>query len=90
MNFYVYVIQSELDGSYYKGFTTDPVKRLQSHNEGESFYTRQKRPWRLVYLEIHTQKREALIREKVLKKYSHQQFQQLILSSKNQLNNLPK
>ncbi len=37
----------------------------------------------MVYVEIFETKREALIREKALKKYSHQQIQRLIISPKN-------
>jgi len=83
MGFYVYIIQSHADGSYYKGFSENPPKRLVQHNNGECQYTSLKMPWRLVYIEGLPTKREGLIRERVLKKYSHQQIQSLILSSKN-------
>ncbi|TDH29239.1 GIY-YIG nuclease family protein [Segetibacter sp. 3557_3] len=86
MPFYVYIIQSQKDLSYYKGFTEDPVLRLQRHNSGESAYTRHKMPWKLVYLEILHTKKDALIREKVLKKYSHEQIEQLITSKLNSIN----
>jgi predicted GIY-YIG superfamily endonuclease len=36
-------------------------------------------------LECFEQKKDALIREKRLKKYSHQQIQQLIISGMNEL-----
>ncbi|TDH29240.1 GIY-YIG nuclease family protein [Segetibacter sp. 3557_3] len=83
MPFYVYIIQSQKDFSYYKGFTQDPGLRLERHNSDESAYTRHKMPWKLVYLEILHSKKDALIREKVLKKYSHEQMEQLINSSLN-------
>ena len=84
MTFYVYILQSLKDQSYYKGFTENPLLRLQRHNKGESSYTRNKIPWQIIYLEPKEQKRDALIREKSLKKYSHEQIQQLI-TSKNYL-----
>jgi putative endonuclease len=83
MPFYVYIIQSAQDGSYYKGFSEDPSARLIQHNNGESEYTSRKTPWQLVYVEELASKKDALIREKALKKYSHGQIQQLILSGKN-------
>jgi putative endonuclease len=86
MAFYVYIIQSEKDSSYYKGFTEDPILRLKQHNNGESKYTESKMPWQLIYLELMTTKKEALIREKALKKHSHDQIQRLIISPKNYLN----
>jgi len=85
MAFYVYIIQSSRDASYYKGFSENPHLRLQRHNNGESTYTRTKIPWTLVYLEELEDKTAALKREKVLKKYSHQQIAQLIGSAKNLL-----
>ncbi len=86
MSFYTYIIQSNIDKSYYKGFSENPFKRLLQHNEGESKYTSLKRPWQLVYVESFTTKTGALIREKALKKYSHFQLEQLISSKKNELN----
>lgn len=83
MAYFVYIIQSDLDQSYYKGFTEDPMIRVQRHNAGESVYTRTKIPWKLVFVEELPSKREALIREKVLKKYSHQQIEMLIASPRN-------
>ena len=68
MPFYVYIIQSELDASYYKGFSEAPHARLLQHNAVLSTYTSSKAPWRLVYIEVLPTKREALIRERALKK----------------------
>ena len=82
MLFYIYVIQSAADKSYYKGFTENYFQRIIDHNNGLSTYTSRKTPWRLVYLESYDVKREALIREKALKKYSHTQILDLIKSSK--------
>jgi putative endonuclease len=83
MAFYVYILQSSVDGSYYKGFSEDPAKRLLQHNNAESKYTSAKVPWKLVYVEMLESKREALIREKVLKKYSHSQIEALLSLPKN-------
>jgi putative endonuclease len=88
MVFYVYIIQSKADGSYYKGFSEQPMARLAQHNNGESEYTRNKMPWLLAYVEELSSKKEALIREKALKKYSHQQIERLIGSPKNIINTL--
>ncbi|CAN5132160.1 hypothetical protein BH09BAC5_BH09BAC5_07800 [soil metagenome] len=32
MNFYVYILQSEKDGSYYKGFSENYAQRFIDHN----------------------------------------------------------
>lgn len=64
MPFYVYILQSAFDKSFYKGFSENPLQRLAQHNNGESHYTSLKRPWKLVYIEMCADKRSALIREK--------------------------
>jgi len=83
MPFYVYIIQSQADGSYYKGFSENPPNRLLQHNNEECTYTSRKTPWGLVYVEELPTKREALIRERGLKKYAHAQIQKLILTDRN-------
>jgi putative endonuclease len=83
MAFYVYIIQSKKDKSFYKGYTENYEKRLDQHNKGESSYTSKKIPWNLVYLEMHNSKKEALIREKNLKKAALERIIALIASSKN-------
>jgi len=67
MPFYVYIIQSETDGSYYIGSTQDIDARLERHNQGRSKYTRTKRPWKLVYSEEHPNRPVAIKREKEIK-----------------------
>ena len=86
MGYFVYIIKSLADHSYYKGFSEDPFKRLHQHNQGLSKYTSSKMPWELVYVELFSTKRDALIREKKLKKYSNMQVDLLIVSLKNLLN----
>ena len=87
-NYYVYIIYSELGDCYYRGYSENPKKRLIQHNNQESKFTSRFSDWRLVYVEKMETKREALIREKGLKKYSKAQIMSLILSSKNSLNSL--
>jgi putative endonuclease len=86
MPFYVYIIQSERDLSFYKGFSENYEERLKQHNEGLSIYTSRKIPWKLVYAEEHLLKASALKREKNLKKATIERIQALIVSDKNLLN----
>lgn len=85
MPFYIYIIQSEIDQSFYKGFSENVFKRLEQHNAGESVYTRNKLPWKLVYYELQADKKSALIREKNLKKADRNRIIALINSGKNLL-----
>jgi putative endonuclease len=56
MPYYVYVLQSLKDQSFYKGFSEDYEQRPAQHNAGLSAYTSQKTPWKLVHVEIHESK----------------------------------
>jgi putative endonuclease len=67
MRFYVYIIQSEKDGSYYVGSTKDLAERVGRHNQGRSKYTKAKRPWKLIYSEEHKDRSEAVRQENKIK-----------------------
>lgn len=80
--YFVYLIQSQRDDTFYIGYTQNPTKRLLSHNNGESTYTRRKMPWILVYTEQYDTKSEALKREKFLKAQKNTEFyKRLIIDS---------
>ena len=83
--FYVYILKSLKDGTYYKGFTEDYKKRLEEHNSGLSRFTSGKLPWQLIYVEAHSTKKDALIREKKLKKCKSDYFEWLALQNSNML-----
>jgi hypothetical protein len=51
MPYFVYIIQSELDGTYYLGASQNPVARLEKHNRPHKGFTARKQPWKLVYTE---------------------------------------
>jgi len=61
--FFVYIIQSQKQGTYYVGVTDNIERRLFEHNHGKSIYTRSKGPWVLVYQERHNSRSEAMKRE---------------------------
>jgi putative endonuclease len=82
MSFFVYILQSEQDGSYYIGYSEDPEKRIEDHNSGRARYTRHKIPWKLVYQEKFNTKTEALKRERFLKKQRNREFYFKLISKK--------
>ena len=67
MEWYVYVIRSDVDGRLYKGMTQDVKSRLEIHNRGKVSSTKAYLPWRLVYTEDCKDSTEAREREKFLK-----------------------
>ena len=72
--FYVYVLQSEADEGLYIGFTSDLKRRLTEHQEGLSFSTSYRRPWRLIYYEAYLEEADALGRERYLKSGGGRRF----------------
>jgi putative endonuclease len=67
MEFYVYILQSEKDGSFYFGQTNNLDDRLKRHNSGSEKYTSKKTPWRLFWYIKVDSRAEAMKLEKKLK-----------------------
>jgi len=68
MPFYCYILECA-DGTYYTGWTTDPVRREKQHNAGTGArYTSTRRPVKLVYIEEQPDKITALKRELAIKR----------------------
>ncbi|MBL7865576.1 MAG: GIY-YIG nuclease family protein [Cyclobacteriaceae bacterium] len=80
------MIESQVDGTIYKGSTSDYSKRLEEHNSGRSRYTSRKMPWVLVYVEKFQTKNEALVRERQLKRANPKYLRWLISQPTNLLN----
>ena len=72
--FYVYVLQSEVDEGLYIGYTSDLKRRMGEHQEGKSFSTSYRRPWRLIYYEAYLNEADALGRERYLKSGAGRRF----------------
>ncbi|MDH5474884.1 MAG: GIY-YIG nuclease family protein [Cyclobacteriaceae bacterium] len=72
--YYVYIIQSLKDNSWYYGFSENPQRRLLFHNQGSSRYTKTKMPWKLIFLKNFDIKTEALKFERYLKKTKNKKF----------------
>ncbi|RIJ46625.1 GIY-YIG nuclease family protein [Maribellus luteus] len=81
MTYFVYILQSDQDGSYYIGFTSNLEIRLEYHSSGKSRYTSRKMPWKLVYSESYASKSEAMKREKFLKQQRNRTFYEGLIKS---------
>jgi putative endonuclease len=68
--YYVYVIKSKGADQLYVGFSSDLRKRIIEHNSGESLHTKKYLPWILVYYEAYLSKKDAMERERQLKKHA--------------------
>ena len=74
MPYYVYILQSQKDGSYYIGSTQDLDDRIERHNQGRSKYTKVKRPWELIFSEEHPDRSSAIKREQEMKRHKRRMF----------------
>jgi putative endonuclease len=59
--YFVYILQSKKDASFYVGQCHDLDRRMSKHFDGFSKYTSTKRPLRLKYLEVYNTSRMELI-----------------------------
>jgi putative endonuclease len=82
MTYFIYILRSEMDGSFYVGYTANLEARVWEHNEGRTGYTSKKRPWRLIYSEQFETKTEALKREKFIKAQKSKAFIQALIQQK--------
>ena len=75
---FCYILECS-DGTFYTGWTTDPQRRLETHNKGRGArYTRTRRPVKLVYLEPQADRISALKRELAIKTMTRKQKQKMI------------
>lgn len=71
---FTYVIECE-DGSFYKGFTDNLLRRYKQHCDGiGAEHTKRHKPKQLYYWEMHYSQEEALAREKYLKSGSGREW----------------
>jgi len=71
---YVYILQSEKDGSKYIGVTKDLKKRFRDHNSNNSTYSSSKSPYKLIWYCAFLKKLKAYHFEKYLKSSSGYAF----------------
>jgi len=79
--FFVYVLQSLKDYSFYIGQCDDLDRRMSKHSEGMSKYTASKRPLRLIYFEVYQTRIEAIKRETAIKKMKSKIYIQTLVKN---------
>lgn len=80
--FYVYILKSLKDQGYYIGYTQDLDQRLKEHNRGKSKSVKARAPFKIVYKEKYSNKKEAINRERQIKKYKGgEAFKKLIYAA---------
>ncbi len=83
MPYFVYILQSLKDESYYVGHTQNIESRLNRHNQGRTKYTKARSPWEIVFSEEHADRSAAMKRESQIKgRKSKKYIQDLVRTSR--------
>ena len=81
MPYTVYVLLCR-DGTFYTGYAKDLNARLSMHEQGKGArYTRSHKPKKLVYAEEFGTMKEAMRREREIKKLGHEEKKRLCQSA---------
>ena len=72
--FYVYILHSGTDAGLYIGYSANLKRRLREHEQGLSFATSFRAPWKLIYYEAYAEQTDAQGREKFLKSGAGRRF----------------
>ena len=67
----VYILYSNKLNKFYIGFSANLPDRILKHNRSNKGFTSTGKPWLLIYSEIFSTKREAMVREKQLKNWKN-------------------
>ena len=71
--YYVYILANSKNGTLYIGVTSDLIRRVYEHKQGFiSSFTKRYKVHKLVYFETTPDIKEAIQREKQLKKWQRQ------------------
>jgi putative endonuclease len=65
--YYVYILKSKKDDSFYVGYTKELKSRIREHETGKVISTKNRLPIKLVYYEACLNSEDATRRERYLK-----------------------
>ena len=79
MSYFVYLLECS-DTTYYCGYTKDLDNRVHQHNNTKqgAFYTKNKRPVKLIYTEEYPTQKEAMRREYEIKTFTRKKKETLV------------
>ncbi|MFA4827182.1 MAG: GIY-YIG nuclease family protein [Candidatus Shapirobacteria bacterium] len=80
--YYVYFLKSQKNGKVYVGSTgQSPAVRLEQHNRGRNKFTKENRPFVLLYFEKYLCREDATLREKFYKTGFGREIRNIIIES---------
>ncbi|WP_170827371.1 GIY-YIG nuclease family protein [Roseivirga sp. 4D4] len=71
---YTYILESSTNGRWYYGHSANVEQRLIQHNNGQNKSTRNKGPWRLIFIREFENRLEANRFELYLKKLKNKSY----------------
>jgi putative endonuclease len=77
----VYIIYSQRIDKYYIRFSSNVSERLCKHNRNSKGFSATGRPWIIAYCEIFDNKKDAMNREKQLKKWKNRERLETVIKS---------
>jgi len=72
--FTLYILDSESMDRFYVGYTNDLQRRMSEHNRQKKKFTDKGIPWKIVYTEKYSSKKEARSRELFIKRMKSRKF----------------
>jgi putative endonuclease len=72
--YFAYIIESQSTQKWYYGSTSDLDKRLDGHNKGLNVSTRNRGPWKFIFVRSFELEKEARDFELYLKKSRNKEF----------------
>lgn len=72
--YFVYILWFCKDRSRYIGHCRVLLRRMRDHLNGKVAYTKCRRPFKLIYVEVYRSQKEAIDREKFLKSRSGRRY----------------
>jgi len=80
MEYYLYILRSEVKETYYIGLSNNPERRLHFHNtDDRKAHTSRFRPWKLVYSHAFDSKENAMAAEQKVKSWKSKKMIQLLI-----------
>ena len=79
--YYVYIIYSHKLDKYYIGYSSDVHERILKHNRRSKGFSSLGRPWIIVYTESFNNKKDAMARERQLKKWKNRERLETLINS---------
>jgi len=84
MAYFVYILKSLKNGSYYTGSTQDLSSRLERHNQGRSKHTKKGMLWEVIYHEKFPDRSSALKREMEIKRRKSRKYIESLIRASRQ------